>query len=209
MFTDRQEAGKRLVEKLAEYRGRDAVVVALPRGGIPVGAEVADTLGLPLDIAVVRKVGHPQDPEYAVGVTDEKGTFLCNEAEAQAVDQNWLRREVERQRKEAERRSALYRGAGGKRTLRGKIVIVVDDGIATGLTMRGALRSIREEQPKALIVAVPVAPHDVVTELREEVDAVVVLGEAEEYLGAVGAYYDEFPQVSDEEVIELLGRERR
>lgn len=206
IFIDRKDAGKRLARKLLEYRGTDALIVALPRGGVVVGAEVAQELGLPLDIVVVRKVGHPHNPEYAICVTDEKGTFMCNEAEAQSVNQNWLKEEIERQKKEAERRITVYRGTKKLRELRGNIVIVVDDGIATGLTMRGAVRSIRKEYPKKLVVAVPVAPYDMVQELRKEVDSVIVLDGAKDYLGAVGAYYEDFPQVSDEEVIDLLRR---
>ncbi|OGI22146.1 MAG: hypothetical protein A2808_03940 [Candidatus Moranbacteria bacterium RIFCSPHIGHO2_01_FULL_55_24] len=204
VFADRQEAGKLLAKKLAEYRGTDAVIIALPRGGVVTGAEVARALHLPLDIAVVRKIGHPQNPEYAICVTDEKGISICNEAEARAVDQDWLKEEIERQRKEAERRIAAYRGKEKRRELGGKTVIVVDDGIATGLTMRGALLAIRKEHPKKLVVAVPAAPYDAELALREEVDSIVILEDTRHYLGAVGAYYDDFPQVSDEEVIDLL-----
>jgi len=206
IFNDRRDAGERLAERLSKYKGEDAIILALPRGGVVLGYEIAQALNLPLDIVVVRKIGHPTNPEYAIGAVDERGSFLYNEAETISIDQDWLKEETLRQKNEALRRIQVYRGGRKEKEINGKIVILVDDGIATGLTIRAAIKAIRQKNPKKLIVAVPVAPHETVTELRKETDAVVVLDDTQNYLGAVGAYYEYFPQVSDEEVIELLKR---
>jgi len=204
MFTDRKDAGRRLALKLSKYRGRDALVLTLPRGGVVLGYEIARALSLPLDIVVVRKVGHPTNPEYAICAVDSTGSLLCNEAEVKPLDQNWLKEEILRQKQEALRRIEVYRGGQKPAKIIGKIIILVDDGIATGLTIHAAIKSIRKECPKELVIAVPVAPPEVVKELSKEADAVFVLDNSQNYLGAVGAYYEYFPQVTDEEVIELL-----
>ena len=205
MFTDRADAGRQLAKKLERYRGKEAVVLALPRGGVVTGHEIAEALKLPLDIIVVRKIGHPSSPEYAIGAVDEKGTTILNETETAALDQAWLREEIGRQRKEAQRRSTVYREKRMPRGLAGKIAIVVDDGIATGLTMRLAVRSVKAQKPEQIIVAVPVAPMESLRALKEEgAGDVIVLEPPEGFLGAVGAHYDRFEQVPDEEVIRLL-----
>lgn len=204
MFTDRADAGRRLGQKLKEFRGQDAVVLALPRGGVVVGYEIAQVLQLPLDIIVTRKIGHPGNPEYAICAVDDKGTLLCNEAEIKSVDKKWLKEETDRQQKEARRRIDLYRGGKKPTILAGKTVIITDDGIATGLSMRLAIAAVRVQSPKRIIVAVPVAPSDVVQKIKREADACVVLEPPEEFLGAVGAHYEQFDQVEDEEVIRLM-----
>ena len=207
-FTDRQDAGKKLAKALINYGGDDTVIYALPRGGVVLGFEIAQALKAPLDLVITRKIGHPFNKEYAVCAITEEGELLCDESERASLDPSWLRREAERERQEAIRRRIVYLGNARHISAKDKRAIVVDDGIATGLTMRVALQSLRKEKPKELIAAMPVAPHDVVEVLRKEVDTVVVLEEAEIYLGAVGAYYDNFPPVTDEEVIELLKRSR-
>src|SRR3989344_1335917 len=205
MFTDRRDAGKKLAERLAEYREQHAVVVALPRGGVVLGYEVAKALQAPLDIVAPRKIGHPLHPEYAIGVVDEKGMRILNEAEARTVDQKWLKEETEKQRKEAARRIVLYRGGKEPVWLSGKVVIIVDDGIATGLTMRLAVRSVTAQGSEKIIVAVPVAPEESIAALKAEgADEVVVLEPPEAFAGAVGAHYARFGQVEDAEVIKLL-----
>lgn len=204
MFTDRKEAGKALAQKLESYRGKDAVVLALPRGGVVVGFEIAHMLGLPLDIVVTRKIGHPSNLEYAICSVDDKGTFLCNEAEQKLIDKDWLKKETERQRKEAERRVALYRGKREPLNMKGKIAIITDDGIATGLTIRLAILSVKAQKPSRVIVAVPVASHDITQELKQEVDELIVLLPPKEFAGSVGAHYEKFEQVEDREVIRLL-----
>jgi predicted phosphoribosyltransferase len=207
-FANRKDAGSRLAENLARYRGENAVVLALPRGGVVLGYEVARALDIPLDIVVVRKIGHPINLEYAIGAVDEKGSSFYNGTETKSLDQDWLKQETLRQKNEALRRIKLYRGGRKKEEINGKTVILVDDGIATGFTIRAAIKSVRKEKPKELIIAIPVAPHEIIKELCKEADMVVVLDDTEDYLGAVGAYYDYFPQVSDEEVIELLKKQR-
>jgi len=205
MFTDREDAGRQLAKKLERYRGGNGIVLALPRGGVPVGYEVARALKLPLDIIAVRKIGHPSSPEYAIGAVDEKGTTILNETETAALDQGFLSEEIERQKKEAERRSTVYREKRMPVDLAEKIAIIVDDGIATGLTMRLAVRSVKAQKPKKIIVAVPVAPSESLRLLKEEgVEDILVLEPPEEFMGAVGAHYARFEQVKDEEVIRLL-----
>ena len=205
MFTDRQEAGKQLAQKLEAYRGKDAVVFALPRGGVIPGYEIAKVLGVPLDIIAVRKIGYPGNPEYAIGAIDGHGTTVLNETETAAVDKTWLAAEAGRQQQEAERRSMLYRGGKKPATAEGRVAILVDDGIATGLTMRLAVRSVKMQKPKEIIVAIPVAPPEAVEALyREGADEVLLLEPPEEFLGAVGAHYIQFDQVGDDEVIRLM-----
>lgn len=204
MFPDRVDAGKKIAEKLREYAGKNAVVLGLPRGGVVVAHEVAEALKLPLDIVAVRKVGHPNNSEYAVGAVDAEGGTIMDEAETATIDREWLAREIAREREEAIRRTHVYRGEKEPLRLSGKIVIVVDDGIATGLTMRVALRRARAEGATGTIVAVPVAPQDSLDTLAREGADVVVLIPPEQFLSAVGAHYQHFEQVSDEEVVRLM-----
>ena len=204
MFRDRNDAGRQLAEKLAKYRGQNAVVLALPRGGVVTGREIAQALGLPLDIAVVRKIGHPLSPEYAIGAVDDSGAIILNDAETESVSQAWLADEIEREKKEAERRVKAYRGGRKPIPISGKTALIVDDGIATGLSMRLVVRSLRAQNPARIVVAVPVASAEAVRGLRKEADEVITLEPPEEFLGAVGAHYIEFEQVEDAEVIRLL-----
>ncbi|MDO8522297.1 MAG: phosphoribosyltransferase family protein [bacterium] len=204
MFKDRHDAGRQLAEKLAKYRGQDAVVLALPRGGVVVGCEIAQALELPLDIVVVRKVGHPNNPEYAIGAVDDKGTVMLNDAEAESVNQAWLADEIKRQKEEAMRRVKAYRNNREPVAISGKTALVVDDGIATGLTMRLVVRFLRAQNPTRIVVAVPVASAESVGNLRKEADEIITLEPPEEFLGAVGSHYLEFAQVRDAEVIRLL-----
>ena len=206
MFKDRKEAGQLLAEQLAEYRGKDAVVYALPRGGVVLGFEIARSLHVPLDLVIARKIGHPDNPEYAICAVTETGEPFYNEAEKATLDPLWLERAIMKERKEAKRQRIIYFKNQTYHSAKNKIAIVVDDGVATGLTLRAALRSLRQQKPKELLVAVPVAPHGLVEILRAEADKIMVLKDEREYLGAVGAYYQNFPQVSDEEVVELLRR---
>lgn len=204
MFQNREDAGRQLAKKLNRYRDTGAVVLALPRGGVIVGYEIARALNLPLDIVVTRKIGHPANPEYAICAVDENGTLICNEEERKSVSKKWLKEEVERQRKEAERRTRAYRGENEPTEIKGKIAIIVDDGIATGLTMRLAVMAVKAQKPKHLVVAVPVAPPEIADKLKREIDELVVLLPPEEFAGAVGAHYQEFKQIEDDVVIRLL-----
>lgn len=203
-FRDRTDAGVQLAEALQKYRGQPAVVYALPRGGVVIGAIVAHRLGVPLDLTIPRKVGHPTSPETAMCAVAEHGYLLCNHL-AQTVDTATLQRLVAQEVAEAKRRRELYLAGRQRPKVTGKTAIVVDDGIATGLTMRVAIHELQEQQPAHLIVAVPVAPADTVEQLRAEVDDVIVLEIIpSEHFGAVGAHYDTFDQVSDTEVITLI-----
>ena len=204
MFKDRKEAGQLLAQQLIQYRDKDAIIYALPRGGVVLGLEIAQFLHAPLDLVIARKIGHPDNPEYAVCAVTEEDEPFYNEGEKAVLDPSWLQKEIIKEREEARRRREKYLEGQKHRSARNKIAIVVDDGVATGLTLRSALRSLRKEKPKELVVAVPVVPHELVDILHTEADKVIVLKDEQEYLGAVGAYYQNFPQVSDEEVIELL-----
>ncbi len=168
------------------------------------GAQIARALGMPLDLVIPRKIGHPLSPEYGIAAVTESGELVTNPWEVSQVDSAWFKRAVARERAEAERRRARYLGGRAPLPLEGKIAILVDDGVATGLTLEAAIRDVRRRRPARLVAAVPVAPADTAERLRAQVDDFVALDVPELYLGAVGAYYDHFPQVSDEEVIALL-----
>lgn len=204
-FRDRRDAGRQLAQKLAaKYRGEDGIVYALPRGGVVLGAEIAQHLDMPLDLIIARKIGHPHNPEYAIGAVTADGEVVSNPLEVQYVPREWYERQVAAERQEAGRRHDVYLGGRPPLPASGKTAIIVDDGIATGLTMEAAIRAIHSQHPARVVVAVPVVPADTAAKLEREVDEVVALDVAEDYLGAVGAYYDDFPQVSDSEVIALL-----
>lgn len=204
IFQNREDAGQQLAKKLERYRNTDAVVLALPRGGAVVGYEIAQSLDLPLDIVVTRKIGHPFNTEYAICAVDEKGTLLCNEWEKASVDEKWLQEEIKRQQTEAARRLETYREGRKPIKIKDKTIIIADDGIATGLTIRLAVKAIKTQKPSRIVVAVPVAPADVAQGLKQEVDELIVLSQPAEFAGAVGAHYREFEQVDDNTVIALL-----
>lgn len=204
-FTDRSDAGVRLAKALARYDSEDAVVYALPRGGAVVGEEVARQLELPLALIIPRKIGHPENEEYAVCAVTEEGELVCNEEESNKLDPYWLAEAAKREQREAARRREAY---GERISATGKLALIVDDGIATGLTMRAAIRSLRRELASEIIAAAPIAPRAVVEYLRREADDVVVLDDSEPFLGAIGAYYEHFPQVTDEEVIDIMERQK-
>lgn len=204
-FRDRREAGRKLAKALAHYgpQGEEIIVLGLPRGGLLPAREIADTLKAPLSVFVVRKIGHPQNPEYAIGAVTADGEFLVNEAEASLIPNSELRGEIAREIKEAKRRERHYL-RGENLEINGKVAILVDDGVATGLTFLLAVRALRKKGPARIVAAIPVIPADTAKILRREVDELVILDAPGDYLGAVGAYYDYFPQLTDEEVLELL-----
>ena len=204
MFQDRQEAGQLLAEKIAELDFKNAVVYALPRGGVVLGLEVAKKISAPLDLVIARKIGHPQNPEYAICAITEDGQMTCNEEEKKSVDPRRLEESAKKEMEEAKRRRNLYLKGRPHILATGKKAIIVDDGIATGLTIIAAVKYLKKENPSKIIVAVPVAPKDAVLEMKRYADQVVALESPEKYLGAVGAYYRDFPQVSDQEVIAIL-----
>ena len=203
-YQDRQDAGRLLAEALLGYARPDVVVLALPRGGVILGAEVARVLGARLDLVIPRKVGHPSYPEYGIAAVAEGGEVVANEEEVARVDPAWFERAVAHEREEAARRRRHYLGGREPLDLGGKTAILVDDGIATGLTMEAAVRDVRGRGASEVVVAVPVAPADAVVRLRRQADEVVALQAPVDYAGAVGAYYREFRQVTDDEVVEAL-----
>jgi putative phosphoribosyl transferase len=206
-FEDRTEAGQKLAALLApKYAHRDGIVYALPRGGVVLGAEIAPRLGMPLDLVIARKIGHPHNPEYAIGAVTETGEPVVNPQELAQIPNQWFARQVEAQRREARRRHQVYLQGRAPLSPKGTIAILVDDGIATGLTMEAAVRELRRREAGTVVVAVPVAPADTAAKLAGEVDDFLALDVPQYYLGGVGAYYDEFAQVSDEQVIALLRR---
>jgi putative phosphoribosyl transferase len=204
-FSDRSDAGRQLAERLITLAPESPVVVALPRGGVPVAKEVADALGAPLEILAVRKLGAPHNPEYGFGAVAEDGTCVID-AEAVAVlriDNGELRAIVEREAAELARRVRTYRGDRPPLDLEGRTVIVVDDGVATGVTDTAALRSVRRRSPRRVILAVPVCSPDALERLRAEADDAVCL-RVPRMLRGVGQWYRDFSQVSDEEVLDAL-----
>lgn len=208
-FRDRTHAGRLLAAELRRFASRDPVVLALPRGGVPVAFEVAQALGAPLDLVLVRKIGAPLQPELAVAavVDGEKMEIVVNEDVAASlhVPKGYVEQQAARQIEEIERRRRLYLGGRERVAVEGKTALVVDDGIATGATMRASLRAVRRRKPGHLVLAVPVAPPEAVESLRSEVDEVVCLSMPDE-LYAIGQFYDDFAQVGDDEVRELLER---
>lgn len=203
-FKDRSEAGKKLAQALDKYQGQEGIVYPLPRGGVVLGVEIALALRMPIDLIIPRKIGHPRNPEYAICAVAENGEKVCNDWEVARVDPQWLERQVEKERKEARRRRERYLGETQPLSVTGKLAILVDDGIATGLTMQAAIRDVQQRKPARVVVAIPVAPADTAAALARQVDEVVGLEITDSYRGAVGAYYDDFPQLTDAEVIELL-----
>lgn len=207
MFHDREDAGQRLAALLLRYKDQHPVVLALPRGGVPVAYEVARALEAPLDILVVRKLGAPGQPELGIGAIVDgdhpDGVLNENTIAALGVDRAYLEGEIQRQLREIHRRQAAYRSGRPPVSIAGRTAIVIDDGLATGSTMRAALRGVRRAQPARLVLAVPVAPPDTLASLASEVDDVVCISTPEDF-GAVGRFYRNFDQTTDEEVVRLL-----
>ena len=206
LFEDRREAGKALAQELAPFKGQDDVIVlGIPRGGVVVGHEVAEALDLPLDVYITRKIGAPRNPELAIGAVASDGTLILDHelANRLGVSQDYIDRESERQTQEIKRRTSEYRGELPDLELKGKVVILADDGVATGATTLATIQAIRAQEPAKLVLAVPVGPRDTIQRLRREVDELYCL-HAPEIFWAVGAFYNVFDQTSDEEVKTLL-----
>lgn len=207
VFLDRKEAGKKLAKKLENFRGKNAVVFALPRGGVVTGYEIAKALHLPLSLVIVRKIGHPDNPEYAIAAVSSSG-YITKNGETALVDSAWFLKEAKTQQKEAKRRKSVYLDNKKSLSAKGKIAIIVDDGIATGLTMRSSISELRAQNPREIVVAVPVIPKDTFRVLSQEVDKVIALDVPAHFRGAVGAYYSSFPQIHDEEVVAILRKKQ-
>jgi len=203
-FASREEAGQKLAEKLKKYKKENPVVLAIPRGGIVIGAKIAKALSAPLSLIIIRKLGAPGNPELAIGATTSKGGLIVDREliDKLEITQNYLHTEHLKQLAEARRREKAYL-TGREVDLVGQSVILVDDGIATGSTAEAAIRAISESVPLRTILAVPVAPPETVARLKSLVDDLVVLATPEPFW-AIGEFYSSFPQVTDEEVIDIL-----
>ena len=205
-FADRRDAGRQLANMLEHYRGKEGVIVlGLPRGGVVVAEEIARALNVALDILIVRKIGFPGNPELAAGAVSETGTVVINEdiVSVYGVGRGYLDDETARKMEEIVRRKALFRGGKGIPHLAGRTVILVDDGIATGATVKAAIATLREEKLARLVVAMPVASPEAEEEISRNVDEWVCLLAPAGFM-AVGSYYRDFTQVEDEEVVAIL-----
>lgn len=206
VFKNRHDAGKRLCKLLTKYQGQEIVVYAIPRGGVVVAEPLTDYLSAPLDLLLCHKIGHPYQPEYAIAAISESGHVIGNNQEILSTDQKWFQSEKKRQIEEMKRKRKAYLKEREPIPLQSKIAVIVDDGIATGLTMQIGVKELRGRCPAKIIVAVPVAPKGTANLLRSVADEFIAIEEPDDnsFLGAVGAYYDEFFQVEDNEVIEIL-----
>jgi putative phosphoribosyl transferase len=208
LFKNRIEAGQKLASALKNV-DKNAIVLAIPRGGVVVGFEVARAFHIPLDIIITRKIGAPGNPELAIGAVAEDGTYLLDNSlvEMMGIPQDYIEGEVENQKAEIKRRLQRYRGSAPSPNLAKREVILVDDGVATGSTVKAALRFLRKIGVKNLIVAIPVGPADTIKELKRDADHVVCLQTPDPFY-AIGEFYEDFDQTSDEEVIDLLHKNR-
>jgi predicted phosphoribosyltransferase len=210
LFRDRQQAGRLLADALEFLRNdRSVVVLAIPRGGVVVAKEVADAIGAPLDVIIARKLGAPGNPELAVGAVTQDGEAIPDTGIVRMlqVSDAYLKQETAKQCEEIGRRMRSYRGDRAFPGLEGKIVVIVDDGIATGSTVRAAIQSVKRRRAARVILAVPVGPRETISELSKVADSVVCLGTPEPFY-AIGEFYDEFGQVEDETVRAILGAAR-
>jgi putative phosphoribosyl transferase len=206
IFRDRIEAGEALAKELRHYKNREkAVVIGLPRGGVPVAYQVAENLNLPLDIVCPRKIGAPMNREFAIGAITETGERIFDlETIARLhISKEYLDEEIKNEKKQARHRLEIYRAGRPPRDLKGKTVILIDDGLATGSTMKAAIQSIKAEGAEEIVVAVPISPPDTIEEIRGMVDEAICL-DAPLFFQAVGQFYEDFSPTDDEEVVELM-----
>lgn len=205
LYKDRKDAGQKLAEKLTKYSKDKPIIVALPRGGVVLGYEVAKKLKAPLDIIVARKLGAPFHPEFGIGAIAPNGVHILNIdlIRSLGVTEHELEKIIERETREMERRLELYRKDSPPLDLNNKTVILIDDGLATGVSTRAAVVSIKQMEPRKIILAVPVSPPDTADQFRKEVDEFICLSEPAGFY-AVGAYYENFDQTTDDEVLDLL-----
>jgi putative phosphoribosyl transferase len=202
MFNDRADAGRQLAEKLRKYSGENSILLAIPRGGVTVAYEISKELKIPVDVIIVRKVGHPYNPEYALGAVGVDGSFI-HTAHGQGVSQEYIDSMVREKQSEAKERYLELRGDKPPIDLKDKIAILVDDGVATGSTMLMAVMLVKEKNPKKIVIAVPVAPPDTIKQLEKVADEVINLLAPYGFM-AIGQYYRDFSQVSTEEAKRML-----
>jgi putative phosphoribosyl transferase len=206
IFRDRRDAGIQLADKLKGYKhSGEAIVLALPRGGVVTGFEIARVLDLPMDVLIVRKIGFPGQSEFGIGAVSETGTVVLNSAiiSSHGVEDEYIQIEIARQKEEVERRIRIYRKGKRILDLEGKKIILVDDGVATGATLKAAISALKKEKIKGLIAAIPVSPPETAEELKGMVDEFICLNTPADFM-AVGNYYDHFQQVPDQTVVEIL-----
>jgi len=201
IFRNRVDAAEKLIPLLEKFRGENAVVLAIPRGAVPMGKHISARLNLPMGLLLVKKIGHPDNPEYAIGAVSLDHVHL--DPRHTNIPQEWIQSETEKIRKTLRSRQSLYRQGSGEPELSKKTLIVVDDGLATGYTMHAAVTLLRKHHPNKVVVAVPVASPSAVRLLKNSVDELIVLSVPDDFSG-VGQFYDEFEQVSDDEVMELM-----
>jgi putative phosphoribosyl transferase len=200
MIRDRQEAAETLTESLRKYKGQDGIVLAIPRGGVPIGAFIAHGLAMPLELALIKKIGHPANPEYAIGAVSMDSVIVNKSVQ---VSEEYVAREVQKIQEELKRRYQLFMGNKPALNLKDKLVIIVDDGIATGQTLLATVELVKHQQPKKVVVAVPVAPPSAIERFKPLVDELICPLTPPDFF-AVGQFYMIFNQVSDEEVMGLL-----
>jgi putative phosphoribosyl transferase len=203
-FRDRFDAGRRLAAALMKYKGEKSVVFALTRGGVPVGKLVALALGCPIEPLVVKKIGYPGNPEYGVGAISDDGFMVLNTNETDYLDKSWLQNEIKTEQNAARKKRDFLMAGRESIDAKGRTAIIIDDGVATGLTILAAIKKVRAKNPQKVIVAVPVAPKDVAAKIEKEADEFVALNIPENFIGAVGAYYENFDQITDEQALEFL-----
>lgn len=208
-FSDRKDAGKQLASALTDFSFKEGMVLAIPRGGVVVGYEIASALNFKLDVIIPRKIGTPDNPELAIGAVTEDGTMILDDSLIMylGVSNDYIYQESERQKQEIRRRQNFYRQGVSEPEIKDKNVIVVDDGIATGYTMKAALASVRNRGAATLTVAIPVGPPSTIKELKYQADNIVCLY-TPEYFQAIGQFYSDFSQTTDKEVIELLKKQK-
>jgi putative phosphoribosyl transferase len=210
MFKDRGEAGEKLAIRLEKYRGKkNVLVLAIPRGGVVTGDEVARAIEVPLDIIIIRKIGFPGNPELGIGAVSETGAVVLDQSiiSADGISQEYIEETIHEERKEIQRRIEKYRRGESLPELAGMTVILVDDGVATGSTIKAAIQALREEELERLVVAVPVSPPSTAKELTEMADEFVCLDTPRSF-GAVGNFYRDFSQVTDEEAVAILEKRK-
>lgn len=210
IFENRQQAGKQLASKLLNFREENPIVLALPRGGVPIGYEIAKILQAPLDVLIVRKIGISGNKEFGLGAIAEGGVKILDEISnlSLGIDQDEINTTVELEEKELQRRIDIYRNGKQLPDLKGQTVILVDDGMATGMTARAAIEAVKKLNPKKIILAIPVCARDTVEALRSKLDGILCLATPFQFM-AVGLWYRDFEQLSDKEVVKLLQESRK